>query len=78
MFHRKIDTKYKLLKCCHVNGGSKPPPYDLIDKRKFESFMPQKPWCACKHTTVFYLRFARGSDRSCSSKRSDKMLLDSR
>ena len=36
MFHRKIDTKYKLLKCCHVNGGSKPPPYDLIDKRKFD------------------------------------------
>ena len=35
MFNRKIDTKYKLLKCCHVNGGSKPPPYDLIDKREF-------------------------------------------
>ena len=39
MFHRKFDTKYKLFKYCHVNGGSKPPPYDLIDKREFDAYL---------------------------------------
>jgi len=43
MFHRKFDTKYKLFKYCHVNGGSKPPPYDLIDKREFDFIDSQCP-----------------------------------
>ena len=34
MFHRKFDTKYKLFNYFHLNGGSTPPPYDLIDKRE--------------------------------------------